>query len=196
MQRLRAAGLEVFAERGYHAARVDDIVRAAQTSHGTFYLYFANKEELLRDLATECAGELRDAAAILEPASTEPASTEPATTEPASTEPRDDVLAAFIAAFMATYARYGPVIRAWMEDQMGDGEVNRLGVRRFTAIADALARRLEAAGAPATPAHLGALMALLERVAYYLASGRLDADDPAVIPAITEVVRRGFFTLS
>ena len=27
---------------------VDDIVRAARTSHGTFYLYFANKEDLLR----------------------------------------------------------------------------------------------------------------------------------------------------
>ncbi|HEY1740702.1 MAG TPA: helix-turn-helix domain-containing protein, partial [Acidimicrobiia bacterium] len=53
--RLLDAGLAVFAERGYHAARVDDIVRAAETSHGTFYLYFANKEELLRDLASACA---------------------------------------------------------------------------------------------------------------------------------------------
>ena len=29
------------------------MVRAAATSHGTFYLYFANKEELFRALATE-----------------------------------------------------------------------------------------------------------------------------------------------
>ncbi len=52
MRRLLDAGMRVFAERGYHAARVDDIVRAARTSHGTFYLYFANKEDLLCTLAT------------------------------------------------------------------------------------------------------------------------------------------------
>ena len=46
MRKLFDAGMRVFAERGYHAARVDDIVRAARTSHGTFYLYFANKEEI------------------------------------------------------------------------------------------------------------------------------------------------------
>lgn len=55
MQRLLDAGLEVFSTRGYHATRVDDIVRVARTSHGTFYLYFANKEDLLRALAVECA---------------------------------------------------------------------------------------------------------------------------------------------
>jgi AcrR family transcriptional regulator len=38
MQRLLDAGVEVFAARGYHAARVDDIVKVAETSHGTFYL--------------------------------------------------------------------------------------------------------------------------------------------------------------
>ena len=58
MRKLLDAGMRVFAERGFHAARVDDIVRAARTSHGTFYLYFANKEDLLRALAVECAHEM------------------------------------------------------------------------------------------------------------------------------------------
>ena len=57
MRKLLDAAMRVFAERGFHASRVDDIVRAARTSHGTFYLYFANKEDLLRTLAVECAGE-------------------------------------------------------------------------------------------------------------------------------------------
>ena len=52
----------MFARRGYHAARVDDVVRAARTSHGTFYLYFANKEDLLRALAVDCAHRLTDLA--------------------------------------------------------------------------------------------------------------------------------------
>ncbi len=179
-QRLLAAGLAVFAERGYHSARVDDIVRAAATSHGTFYLYFANKEELLRDLATECAADLRRAAGALQPDGARPGD-------------GADPLGSFVAAFMATYARYGPVIRAWMEDQMGDSDIDRLGVRVFTEIAGALGERLTAAGALATPARVGALMALLERVAYYSASGRLDVEDPTMIATVTTVVRRGFF---
>ena len=36
--------------RGYHRARVDDIVAAAGVSHGAFYRYFENKEQLARIL--------------------------------------------------------------------------------------------------------------------------------------------------
>src|SRR5262249_12804599 len=39
MRKLLDAGVEIFAQRGFHAARVDDIVKLAKTSHGTFYLY-------------------------------------------------------------------------------------------------------------------------------------------------------------
>jgi AcrR family transcriptional regulator len=42
------AALEVFAERGLAAARLDDIAKRAGVSKGTIYLYFANKEELFR----------------------------------------------------------------------------------------------------------------------------------------------------
>ena len=35
MHRLLTAGVTVFGRRGLHAARVDDIVKAANTSHGT-----------------------------------------------------------------------------------------------------------------------------------------------------------------
>jgi AcrR family transcriptional regulator len=58
MRKLLDAGVEVFERRGFHAARVDDIVKVAKTSHGTFYLYFANKEELFRALAQEVADEM------------------------------------------------------------------------------------------------------------------------------------------
>src|SRR5450759_3866066 len=49
--RLLDAGATVFTDRGFHAARVDDIVKAARTSHGTFYLYFTSKDDLFRALA-------------------------------------------------------------------------------------------------------------------------------------------------
>src|SRR5215813_9760179 len=50
LRNLLEAGLAEFDERGFQAVRVDDIVRRAQISHGTFYLYFSNKEDLFKAL--------------------------------------------------------------------------------------------------------------------------------------------------
>ena len=182
MRRLLEAGLRVFAQRGYHAARVDDIVRAARISHGTFYLYFANKEDLLRALAVDCARDLTNLAATVGPI-------------------RPDgsgfvELRAFLERFFTTYRRYGPVIRAWMEDQVGDRDVDRLGVKAFTAIGDVLGRRIREAGvefASGEQAAVGALMAMLERVSYGVASHRLVADDDALLDTLATIVHRGFF---
>ena len=45
--RIIDAAVEVFAEKGFRAARVSDIARAAGVADGTIYLYFKNKEDLL-----------------------------------------------------------------------------------------------------------------------------------------------------
>jgi AcrR family transcriptional regulator len=47
---LVSSGRDVFVERGFHDTRVDDLVAAAGVSHGAFYRYFRNKEELARIL--------------------------------------------------------------------------------------------------------------------------------------------------
>lgn len=46
---LRAAR-DVFAARGYHDAKVEDIVAGAQVAKGTFYLYFRDKRSVLEEL--------------------------------------------------------------------------------------------------------------------------------------------------
>jgi len=43
-----AAALEVFAEKGYAGAKLDDIAARAGISKGALYLYFETKEELFR----------------------------------------------------------------------------------------------------------------------------------------------------
>ncbi len=43
-----AAALEVFAEKGFAAARLDEIARRAGVSKGTLYLYFKDKDDLFR----------------------------------------------------------------------------------------------------------------------------------------------------
>ena len=179
MGRLLDGGMRVFAERGVHAARVDDIVRAAKTSHGTFYLYFPNKEALLRALAVECAQEMDELSTTLGAVSAD--------------ETGYAELRAFLERFFATYRHYGPVLRAWMEGQVEDREVGRLGVKAFTDIATALGSRMREAGAIGNDATISALMALLERFAYYLVSRRLDFDNDATLDTVATVVHRGFF---
>lgn len=44
------AALDVFAERGVAAARLEDIAKRAGLSKGTIYLYFPNKEVLFREV--------------------------------------------------------------------------------------------------------------------------------------------------
>jgi TetR/AcrR family transcriptional regulator, fatty acid metabolism regulator protein len=43
-QRLLDAAEEVFAEKGYHGAVVEDIIRASDSSKGGFYFHFPNKQ--------------------------------------------------------------------------------------------------------------------------------------------------------
>ena len=45
-QRLLAAAVEVFFEKGYSAARVSDVVVRADVAQGTFYLHFKSKEAI------------------------------------------------------------------------------------------------------------------------------------------------------
>ena len=52
------AAIRVFADRGYHGARVGDIAEHAGVAHGLLYHYFASKEEVLRVIFRENWGEL------------------------------------------------------------------------------------------------------------------------------------------
>lgn len=44
--RILEAAVKVFATKGYHDAKVDDIVNEAQTSKGAFYFYFPSKQDI------------------------------------------------------------------------------------------------------------------------------------------------------
>jgi AcrR family transcriptional regulator len=50
------AALKVFAAKGFAAARMEDIARAAGVTKGTIYLYFENKEAVFKSLVREEIG--------------------------------------------------------------------------------------------------------------------------------------------
>src|SRR5204862_1441058 len=53
-----AAAQEVFAQRGYHGASLDDIAKASGTSKALIYEHFDSKRMLHETLITEHASEL------------------------------------------------------------------------------------------------------------------------------------------
>lgn len=178
-----AAAVPALAEKGYQAARVDDVVRIAGVSHGTFYLYFANKEDLFRALAEQCADEAAELARSLGPV-------------PPGAEGRA-VLRAWLTEFIAFYRRYGVVIRAWTENQVTDRRLARLGTKSFGRIADTL-RAAVADGPDATSREVqlraAALLALIERFAYVVTSRDVGFDDETIVSNLATFVQRGFFT--
>jgi AcrR family transcriptional regulator len=55
-QEILEAALAVFAEKGFAAARMDDIALRARVSKGTIYLYFPSKEAVFKALIQEMLG--------------------------------------------------------------------------------------------------------------------------------------------
>ncbi len=102
-------------------------------------------------------------------------------------------LRAFLEQFFGTYRRFGPILRAWLEGHVDDRQVNALGVTAFTDIATALGKRMREAGAKGDNASISALMALLERFAYFLVSRRPAIDEEPTLDTVTTLVHRGFF---
>src|ERR1700752_90645 len=49
-QVLLRAARDVFATKGYHEAKIDDIVARAKVAKGTFYLYFPDKRSVFSEL--------------------------------------------------------------------------------------------------------------------------------------------------
>jgi len=181
LSKLLDASLDVLTERGYHAARVDDVVRVAKLSHGTFYLYFANKEDLFRALARECADEMEALAASLGPVSPDKAG--------------EAELRSWLTQFLATYRRYVAVIRGWMEEQVVDRELVRLGLGAFQQIVESLQHRLaqaDAAHLPDPALASAVMLGMIERFAYFT-SRNAQFSDEAVVEVLTTMLHRGMF---
>ena len=129
---LTAAAQRLFAERGYEATTVADIANAASVTHRTFYRYFDGKEDLI-------AGEYRAWLAALQ---------EAITARPASEPPLTAVRHAVADA--APQARLSPFADRPFASLRQSGQ--RPLLRLETAVADAIAARLEAAADTATAA--------------------------------------------
>jgi len=175
MRSLMDAGLEAFAEQGWHDASIDRIVARAHASHGTFYQYFGAKADLLLTLAHECASVMVELVGDLGPISGD-----------------DDgraAIRAWLERFLDAYGTYRGVVRAWMENQVDHPELEELGQSVITAY---VARFAELIGDDGLRAM--ALLAMLERLSYGLASRGVDVERGRVLDTLTLMIHQGFFT--
>jgi AcrR family transcriptional regulator len=178
MTRLLDAGTRVFAERGYHAARVDDVVKAASTSHGTFYLYFASKEDLFRAIAENVAAEMVDLARELPPLD--------APVYDGHRAPFRD----WLERFTTLYSRHGEFVRTWTDAEIGDGDLGRIARDLVTEFSRQLAVRVRAA-APDLDARMTAfaLVSMIERMSYYVQAGQLRVATTDALDVMDRVTR-------
>lgn len=58
-QLLLEKAIELFSTHGYHQTKISDIVKAADLTQPTFYLYFQSKESLFNDLNEQFQNDLR-----------------------------------------------------------------------------------------------------------------------------------------
>ncbi len=133
VRRLLEAGLAEFDERGFQAVRVDDVVRRAKTSHGTFYLYFASKDDLFKAL-------LRDALHDMEIITGD----FPVVTR---NQAGREALRAWVSKFCDTYAAHASVIRILSTADVVGEEVYGEGLQLFFRIAEAITQGMTVAAA-------------------------------------------------
>jgi AcrR family transcriptional regulator len=143
---LLAAGAAVLPQRGYRDTRIDDIAERAGVSHGAFYRYFKNKDELFHVLA-------RDAALHM---------VEMVTTFPEHAEPAE--LRAWLEHYFAAYRVNGGVISVWQEINYQDPELAAFALDVALAVFDRLTQIVRVRGFGDATVDAIVLLAVVERV--------------------------------
>ncbi|HET6810589.1 MAG TPA: helix-turn-helix domain-containing protein [Acidimicrobiales bacterium] len=180
--RLLEAAIVVLDQRGYHAARIDDIVERASTSHGTFYLYFSSKEDLFRALVADVTEEMRQLAESLPSI--------------ASNRAGRQELRRWLDRFYAIYEHYHPVIRAWTEANVQNAEMARTGarvLRRFVRQLERRVRELEPTPGVDPGAAALAMVSMLERVSFYSVVQMVPVEREQLLDTLAAMLHVGVF---
>ena len=130
-EHLLQAARQVFETKGYQAATVGAITKAADTAHGTFYLYFRNKQEAFSRVMEQASQHLYEETSV------------PWTGDP------HEVLRGSIAGFLDAFAGHRALWRALLEGALQDPAIERMwaGLRQpFIDRIEADLRRLREVG--------------------------------------------------
>ena len=187
VRRLLDAGLAEFEEAGFQAARVEDIVRRAKTSHGTFYLYFANKDDLFRTLLRDALVDMADITDEF-----------PVVT---SNEAGRTALRQWVERFCDIYAAHATVIRILSQAEIVGESVFSDGLQVLFRLSEVMTQGMTAAdGSPAGDglrtehAELPAVACLmmLERINYLMSAVEVRLPKAEMIDRLAAIIYAAF----
>ena len=174
-QRLLDAGATVLPARGYHDARVDDIVEAAGVSHGTFYRYFENKDDFFRVLAEAASTRMIEMIDELR------------------LDADEADLRAWLQRWFAAYEADGGIISTWQEMQTNE-DLGAFSQQVAASVFTRLVRILEGRDFGDAVVDAVTLLALIERVPYSVYTLQFTGAADAIESMLT-VIRRGFLAI-
>jgi AcrR family transcriptional regulator len=179
----------VFAEKGYHDARIDEIVARAGIARGTFYLYFEDKRSIFEHIVDGFLQRLDDAIRVIE-------LDDPTT--PPSEQLRDDLLRV-----VALFASNPQTAQILLSAAVGlDADFDR----KLLAFYDALTSLLERAlteGETAGLVRVGnrrvrsfCLTGIIKELLYQLVLRKTEASPQELVDVMLDLVAHGLFTES
>lgn len=182
-ERILEQGNRVFAEKGYAAATVDDVIAAAETSRATFYRYFASKEHLFRELSRECFREMRDVIRGFGEVGARPGAAAD--------------LERLVGMYLELHRRRGGVIRAWTE-RTGppDSPARAEAAATFGSLLGEMAAAVEATGVPSrvdSEVRAALLFLAMERSCFYVTNRHSRLDAARLPPALATMFGRAYF---
>jgi AcrR family transcriptional regulator len=184
MRKLLDSAMKALDERGYHGTRVKDVVDLSNTSHGTFYLYFSNKEDLVRALTMEATSEASNLSADAMVKAGHSLSGQ-----------SWDQLRGWVGEYSSLWLRYAPLFRSWTDLATIDPELIDVIRHTFTVMSGALSNQIgpDSSGHIIDPDAAGmATLAMLDRFHYLREFVGRPIDDVA-LETITTMVYRALF---
>jgi AcrR family transcriptional regulator len=151
-ERMLAAASEVFADRGYQAASVGAITKRADTAHGTFYLYFKNKDDAFAQVLASIQEQIKNHSRA------------------ALSEDRYESLVGAIRGFLIVFVEQQGLMRAFLEGMMLSPQIEESWREMRADFTTRIAHRLErehAAGAVRSLDPLAAAQALSSMAEWY-----------------------------
>ena len=178
---------QVFAEKGYHDARIDDIVVRAGIARGTFYLYFEDKRAIFEHIVDGFLQRLDDAIRVIE-------LDDPTT--PPSEQLRDDLLRV-VDLFVANPQTAQILLSA----AVGlDADFDRKLLAFYDALTDLLERALtegEEAGlvrAGNRRVRSFCVTGIIKELLYQLVLRKTEASPRELVDVMLDLVAHGLFT--
>ncbi len=177
----------VFAEKGYHDARIDDIVVRAGIARGTFYLYFEDKRAIFEHIVDGFLQRLDDAIRVIE--------LDDPKAKP-SDQLRDDLLR--VVALFAANAQLAQIL---LSAAVGlDADFDRKLLAFYDAVTALLMRALtegEAAGLirPGNRAvRAYCVTGMLKELLYQIVLRKTDASHDELVDTMLDLMAFGLFT--